>query len=87
MMRKTTLDSQPHDTLDSDMKTLCVCFLQEYGDIDYVNVLRDKTTGDSKGLAYVKYHRAYHAALALESCDSSKPRFLIFSESVDWLFW
>lgn len=44
---------------------------EEYGDIEYVRLIKDKATGDSKGLAYVKFYRAYHAALALESCDSS----------------
>ena len=47
-------------------------FFQEYGDVEYVNILRDKSTNESKGLAYVKFHRPYHAALALENCDPCK---------------
>ena len=46
--------------------------LQQFGEIEYVRILTDRQTGDSKGLAYVKYYRAYHAALALENCDSCK---------------
>ena len=46
-------------------------FFQEWGDIDYINVLKNRDTGKSKGLAYVKYYRPYHAALALENCDRS----------------
>lgn len=32
--------------------------------------LTDRNTGQARGLAYVKFFRAYHAALALEGCDS-----------------
>ena len=45
---------------------------QQFGEIEYVRILTDRQTGESKGLAYVKYYRAYHAALALENCDSCK---------------
>ncbi|KAK3587925.1 hypothetical protein CHS0354_014444 [Potamilus streckersoni] len=49
---------------------------EQYGDIDYATVLRDKNTGESKGFGYVKFFRPYHAALALENCDRSfKPKF------------
>lgn len=29
----------------------------QFGDIDYVSIVRDRNTRDSKGFAYVKYHR------------------------------
>ena len=49
---------------------------QQFGDIDYVSVVRDRTTKESKGFAYVKYHRMSHAAKAFEECDRSfKPVF------------
>ncbi|KAK7478925.1 hypothetical protein BaRGS_00029792 [Batillaria attramentaria] len=49
---------------------------EKYGDIDTVTVIRDRSTGESKGFGYVKYHRPYHAALAYENCDQSfKPKF------------
>lgn len=51
---------------------LCSSSLQEFGDIEYVRVLTEKGTGKSKGLAFVKYFRAYHSALAMEMCDPSK---------------
>ena len=37
-----------------------------------VNVLRDIYTGSAKGFGFVKFHRAYHAALAFENCDRCK---------------
>ena len=46
--------------------------LQQYGDIDYCSVLKDHNSGESKGLAYVKYYRGYCAAMAVENADSGK---------------
>lgn len=40
-----------------------------YGDIDYVNIVRDKETRESKGFAYIKYYKFSHAAKAFEECD------------------
>jgi len=40
-----------------------------FGDIDYVSVVRDRATKESKGFAYVKFHRMSHAAKAYEECD------------------
>jgi len=34
--------------------------------------LKDKNTGEPKGLAFVKYLRAYHAALAVENAPKGK---------------
>lgn len=48
----------------------------QFGDVASVNVLRDKDTQAPKGFAYVRFHRPYHAALALENCKPSfKPKF------------
>lgn len=48
----------------------------EYGDVDYVSLVKDRNTNESKGFAYVKYHRMSHAAKAFENCDRSfKPVF------------
>ena len=47
-------------------------FFQRFGEIDYVNVLRDKHSGENKGFAYVKYFRRVHAAKAFEECDRCK---------------
>lgn len=46
--------------------------LQEYGDIEYAIIIRNKTTGESKGLGYVRYHRPSQAARAIENCDKSE---------------
>lgn len=48
----------------------------EFGDVDYVSIVKDRTTNESKGFGYVKYHRMSHASRAFEDCDRSfKPVF------------
>jgi len=48
----------------------------QYGPVEYVNIIKDKRTNESKGLGYVKYFRFSHAAKAFESVDPSfKPKF------------
>lgn len=48
----------------------------EFGDVDYVSLVKDRNTNENKGFAYVKYHRMSHAARAFEGCDRSyKPVF------------
>ncbi|MGH0164701.1 UNVERIFIED_CONTAM: hypothetical protein FKN15_055471 [Acipenser sinensis] len=42
---------------------------KEYGDIEYCIVIRNKTTGESKGLGYVRYLKPSQAAMAIENCD------------------
>ncbi|BET02238.1 RNA recognition motif. (a.k.a. RRM, RBD, or RNP domain) [Nesidiocoris tenuis] len=46
-------------------------YFKKFGDLDYVSIVKNKTSGESKGVAYVKYHRAYHAAKAYEECSRS----------------
>lgn len=51
----------------------------EYGEIEHINILKDKASGEPKGLAYITFKKPYCAAVALESCDESyKP---VFAES------
>lgn len=45
---------------------------QEYGDIEYCVIIRNKLTGESKGLGYVRYYKPSQAALAIENCDKGK---------------
>nr|XP_033800747.1 RNA-binding protein 45 [Geotrypetes seraphini]XP_033800748.1 RNA-binding protein 45 [Geotrypetes seraphini]XP_033800749.1 RNA-binding protein 45 [Geotrypetes seraphini]XP_033800750.1 RNA-binding protein 45 [Geotrypetes seraphini]XP_033800752.1 RNA-binding protein 45 [Geotrypetes seraphini]XP_033800753.1 RNA-binding protein 45 [Geotrypetes seraphini] len=40
-----------------------------YGDIEYCSIIRNKATGESKGLGYVRYLKPSQAALAIENCD------------------
>lgn len=42
---------------------------KQFGDIDYVSVVKDRETKESKGFAYVKFHKISHAAKAFEGCD------------------
>jgi len=44
---------------------------QEYGTVDYVQIVKNRNTGEHKGFGYIKYDRAYDAALALENLDRS----------------
>lgn len=46
-----------------------LCNVKAFGDIEYVRILKDKSSGQPKGLAYVKYFKASHAAMAFENCD------------------
>ncbi|XP_051842102.1 RNA-binding protein 45 isoform X3 [Antechinus flavipes] len=42
-----------------------------YGDIEYCSIIKNKTTGESKGLGYVRYLKPSQAAQAIENCDRS----------------
>ncbi|XP_075036646.1 RNA-binding protein 45 isoform X1 [Mixophyes fleayi] len=44
---------------------------KEYGQIEYCSIIKNKTTGESKGLGYVRFLKPSHAALAIENCDRS----------------
>lgn len=35
-------------------------------------IIKNKFTGESKGLGYVRYYKPSQAALAIENCDKSK---------------
>ena len=62
----------PKDKLEADIKE----YFSTFGDVQYVNIVKDKETKKSRGFAYVKYYRMIHAAAAFESCDRAyKPVF------------
>lgn len=62
----------PKTMAENDLKD----HFNQFGDVDYVSIVRDRFSKESKGFAYVKYHRMSHAAKAFESCDRSfKPVF------------
>uniref|UniRef100_A0A672RBZ0 RNA binding motif protein 45 n=1 Tax=Sinocyclocheilus grahami TaxID=75366 RepID=A0A672RBZ0_SINGR len=42
-----------------------------YRDIEYAIIIRNKTTGESKGLGYVRFHKPSQAAKAIENCDKT----------------
>ncbi|KAM4591484.1 RNA-binding protein 45 isoform 2-T2 [Odontesthes bonariensis] len=44
---------------------------KEYGDIEYCVIIKNKLTGESKGLGYVRYYKPSQAALAIENCDKT----------------
>ncbi|XP_034255901.1 RNA-binding protein 45 isoform X3 [Thrips palmi] len=57
----------PKSTTDQELRD----HFKQFGDLDYVSVVKDRETRESKGFAYVKYHRMSHAAKAFEDCDRS----------------
>jgi len=44
---------------------------KKFGDIDYISIIKDRETKESKGYAFVKYRKVSHAATAFEECDRS----------------
>ncbi|XP_075899066.1 RNA-binding protein 45 [Nelusetta ayraudi] len=44
---------------------------KEYGDIEYCVIIKNKSTGESKGLGYVRYYKPSQAAQAIENCDKA----------------
>ncbi|KAK2824619.1 hypothetical protein Q5P01_021794 [Channa striata] len=44
---------------------------KEYGEIEYCVIIKNKFTGESKGLGYVRYYKPSQAALAIENCDKT----------------
>ncbi|XP_075465096.1 RNA-binding protein 45 [Ascaphus truei] len=42
---------------------------KEYGQIEYCSIIKNKATGESKGLGYVRYLKPSQAAIAIENCD------------------
>lgn len=62
----------PRDLTEQELKEE----FDQWGAVQYVNIVRDRDTKESKGFAYVKYYRLVHAAKAFESCNRSyKPVF------------
>lgn len=57
----------PKTFTEDDMKET----FKPYGEIEYAIVIKNKTTGESKGLGYVRFHKPSQAAMAIENCDKS----------------
>ena len=53
----------PKTTTDVELKE----HFKQFGDLDYVSVVKDRETRESKGFAYVKYHR-WDQGKALGEC-------------------
>uniref|UniRef100_A0A8C2JSM3 RNA binding motif protein 45 n=1 Tax=Cyprinus carpio TaxID=7962 RepID=A0A8C2JSM3_CYPCA len=45
--------------------------IKVYGDIEQAIIIRNKSTGESKGLGYVRFHKPSQAAKAIENCDKT----------------
>ncbi|TWW78436.1 RNA-binding protein 45 [Takifugu flavidus] len=57
----------PKSYTEEDLKET----FKEYGDIEYCVILKNKATGESKGLGYVRYYKPSQASLAIENCDKT----------------
>ncbi|KAM6916669.1 RNA-binding protein 45 [Xenentodon cancila] len=57
----------PKTFTEEDLKNT----FKEYGDIEYCVIIKNKVTGESKGLGYVRYYKPSQAAVAIENCDKS----------------
>ncbi|XP_042369975.1 RNA-binding protein 45-like, partial [Plectropomus leopardus] len=57
----------PKTFTEEDLKDI----FKEYGDIEYCVIIKNKSTGESKGLGYVRYYKPSQAALAIENCDKT----------------
>lgn len=55
---------------DVDEKELRLTF-DAFGEIEYVQVVKDRKTGEKKGFGYIKYRKAHDAAKAVEGCERS----------------
>uniref|UniRef100_A0A3P8WRI8 RNA binding motif protein 45 n=1 Tax=Cynoglossus semilaevis TaxID=244447 RepID=A0A3P8WRI8_CYNSE len=64
MIPKTFTEEDLKDTFKKGLYT-------EYGDIEYCVIIKNKTTGESKGLGYVRYFKPSQAAHAIENCDKT----------------
>lgn len=66
---------------------VCLSLFQEYGDIEYCVIIKNKTTGESKGLGYVRYYKPSQAAIAIENCDKSKmvPNWVLYLKLTEYL--
>ncbi|XP_007494495.1 RNA-binding protein 45 isoform X3 [Monodelphis domestica] len=52
-----------------------------YGDIEYCSIIKNKATGESRGLGYVRYLKPSQAAQAIENCDRKQPEFPSFEKN------
>lgn len=57
----------PRTFSEEDLKNT----FKEYGEIEYCVIIKNKFTGESKGLGYVRYYKPSQAALAIENCDKT----------------
>ncbi|XP_067336824.1 RNA-binding protein 45 isoform X2 [Channa argus] len=57
----------PKTFSEEDLKKI----FKEYGEIEYCVIIKNKFTGESKGLGYVRYYKPSEAALAIENCDKT----------------
>ncbi|XP_040297251.1 LOW QUALITY PROTEIN: RNA-binding protein 45-like [Bufo bufo] len=57
----------PKSYTEEDIKSK----FKEYGNVEHCTIIKNKSTGESKGLAYVRFQKPSHAALAIENCDRS----------------
>ena len=49
-----------------------LCIISQYGEVEDINLVRDETTGKSRGFGFVKYEDARSCVLAVDNFSGSK---------------
>jgi len=57
----------PRGVEEQEMRSV----FEAFGEVEYIQMVKDRKTGERKGFGYVKYNRSYEAALAVENCDKA----------------
>lgn len=58
-----------------------ICVFSQFGEVEDVNLVRDETTGKSRGFAFLKYEDARSCILAVDNLTGSKVILFLFSFS------
>jgi RNA-binding motif protein, X-linked 2 len=58
----------PFELTEGDL----ICIFSQYGEIVNINLVRDKTTGKSKGFGFVCYENQYSTDLAVDNFNGTK---------------
>jgi RNA-binding motif protein, X-linked 2 len=53
----------PYDLTEGDV----ICVFSQYGEVEFIHLLRDKKTGKSTGSAFIKYEDARSCVLAVDN--------------------
>lgn len=63
---KLLIRNLDRSTTEEELK----CLFEEYGSVQFCNLVLDKTTGDSKGFAFVEMPKAGEAKVAIKNLNN-----------------
>lgn len=64
----------PYELSEGDV----IAVFSQFGQVEFVHLLRDKKTGKSQGSAFIKYEDARSAVLAVDNFNGAKVRVWLF---------